>query len=433
MSPATITNWLRTILFLPPESSSVAQSIDHLHMFVIITTMIGSAGVGAMALAFVVRYRHRGEDLARGRAPETQLQTPSSVEWGIAAGLFALFFAWWVIGFGQYVRVRVAPANTYDIYVTGKQWMWKFGYADGQHTISELYVPAGRPVKLLLTSRDVIHSFFVPDFRLKQDAVPGRYTTLWFTVPEPGRHEILCAEYCGTNHSTMRAELIALAPDEFARWLERGKAATETPPPYRQSPQVSTTLGPSQPMSLVRLGQEVAAQQGCLRCHTLDGTPHIGPSFAGLYGAHVPLEGGGSVVADEAYLTESMMDPLARRHAGFQTVMPSYLGRLQPAEVAALVELIKSLAAVRGQEPTQVALPPPEATQAAGAIGLPPAQGPLAPALPRLQPVPRAPNEPTPSSQGLPPPGAPVMPRPTGNVIVGPNGAGGDERGAERP
>jgi cytochrome c oxidase subunit 2 len=199
MNSATISNWLRTMLFPPPESSSVAQSIDHLHMFVIITTMIGSAFVGLMGLVFVVRYRHRGENLAAGRPPETQATTPAWVEWGIALGLFGLFFAWWVIGFRQYVRVRVAPEDTYDIYVTGKQWMWKFGYADGHHTISELYVPAGRPVKLILTSRDVIHSFFVPDFRLKQDAVPGRYTTLWFTVPEPGRHDIFCAEYCGTT------------------------------------------------------------------------------------------------------------------------------------------------------------------------------------------------------------------------------------------
>ncbi len=425
MTQATITNWLRTILFLPPESSSVAQGIDHLHMFVIITTMIGSSAVGVMALAFLVRYRHRGEDLAKGRPRDTQESTPAWVEWGVALGLFSLFFAWWVIGFCQYVRVRVAPPNTYDIYVTGKQWMWKFAYPDGHHSISKLYVPAGRPVKLIMTSRDVIHSFFVPDFRLKQDVVPGRYTTLWFNVPEAGRHEILCAEYCGTEHSTMRAELVALDGADFGRWLERGDDATETTPPYRETPQSPLALGPSRPLELVRLGEEVAAQQGCLRCHTLDGTPHIGPTFAGLYGATVPLEGGGTVVADEAYLTESMMDPLARRHAGFQTVMPSYLGRLEPAEVAALVALIKSLADVRGQEPAQLALPPPEgATEPAGRIGVPPSQEPE----PRLQPSPRAPGEPDPASQGLPPPGAPVMPRPVGRVTVGPNGVGGQEQ-----
>ncbi|HEX6837008.1 MAG TPA: c-type cytochrome, partial [Polyangia bacterium] len=202
-------------------------------------------------------------------------------------------------------------------------------------------------------------------------------------------------------------------------------------PPYRVEPQNALSLGESRPLSLVRVGEEVAAQEGCLRCHTLDGTPHIGPTFAGLYGAHVPLEGGGSVVADEAYLTESMMDPLAKRHAGFTTVMPSYLGRLEPAEVGALVTLIKSLADVRGQEPRQVALPPPEVTLPAGAIGQPPNTEPT-PARPPLQPTPRAPDEPAAASQGLPPPGAPVMPRPAGSVTVGPNGGGGDE-GKEQP
>jgi len=423
VNPATVTNWLRTMLFLPPESSSVAASIDHLHMFVILTTMIGSAGIGLMALLFILRYRHRGEDLAAGRAPETQKTTPAWVEWGIAGGLFSLFFAWWVIGFGQYVRVRVAPEDTYDVYVTGKQWMWKFAYPDGHHSISRIYVPAGRPVKLILTSRDVIHSFFVPDFRLKQDVIPGRYTTLWFEAPSPGHHEILCAEYCGANHSTMRAELVVLGPTDFARWLQRGDGSTTTPSPARQEPTIATELGPSQPMSLVRLGEAVAAQQGCLRCHTLDGSPHIGPTWAGLYGAKIPLQGGGELTADEAYLTESMMDPLAHHHAGFQTVMPSYLGRLRPPEVAALLALIKSLREVRGQDVRELSLPPPEVTPPAGAIGQP-----TQPSLPLLQPIPRGPDAPLPATQGLPPPGAQPWPPMRGRVDVGADGVQGDEK-----
>ena len=418
MNQGTITNWLRTALFLPPESSTVAQGIDHLHMFVIITTMIGSTGIALLALWYMIRNHHRGEDLSLGRSPETQRQTPPRVEWGIAFGLFTLFISFWVIGFMQYVRIRVAPEDTYDIYVTAKQWMWKFSYADGNHTISRLYVPAGRPVKLIMTSRDVIHSFFVPDFRLKQDVVPGRYTTLWFEVPKPGTHQVLCAEYCGTNHSTMRAEVIALDGADFARWLSQNREHTETPPPYREEPAVSLQLGPSEPMSLVRLGEEVAAQQGCLRCHTLDGTPHIGPTWAGLYMARVPLKGGGEVVADEAYLTESMMDPLARVHAGYATVMPSYLGRLRPAETGALLALIKSLQHVRGQEPSQLGFARTGVTPPAGMMGQPPGQ----PAQPALQEVPFAPAQPQPESQGLPPPGAPVMPPLTGTVEVGPNG-----------
>jgi cytochrome c oxidase subunit 2 len=403
------------MLFLPPESSTIAQSIDHLHMFVITVTMLGSATVGLLAVGFVIRYRRRSDvPLTRNQARET----PGRVEVAIALGLFSLFISWWVIGFMQYLRIRVAPANTYDVYVTAKQWMWKFAYPEGESAITTLYVPTRRPVKLIMTSRDVIHSFFVPDFRLKQDVIPGRYTTLWFEVNEPGKHDILCAEYCGTNHSTMRGEVIALDGADFARWLARGAERTATIAPRYEEPAVATELGPSQPMSLLRLGEMVAAQQGCLRCHTLDGTPHIGPTWAGLYMADVPLKDGRHTLADEAYLTESMMDPLAQLHQGYQPVMPSYLGRLRPAETAAIVELIKSLQHVPGQEGTQPAQPPPLATPPAGAIGQPPRQ----PAQPLLQPVPPAPSAPPPSSQGLPPPGAVVMPPPAGSVTVGPNG-----------
>src|SRR5262249_27360065 len=160
--------------------------------------------------------------------------------------------------------IRTPPADTYDVYVTAKQWMWQFAYQEGNHSIAQLYVPVGRPVNLIMTSRDVIHSFYVPDFRLKQDVIPGRYTTLWFEGKKPGRHDVFCAEFCGTNHSTMRAEVIALAPEDFARWLE-GSRDTSTPAPYYREPAVALQLGPSQPSSLARLGEQVAAQQGCLR------------------------------------------------------------------------------------------------------------------------------------------------------------------------
>ncbi|MCA1664490.1 MAG: cupredoxin domain-containing protein, partial [Myxococcales bacterium] len=344
---------------------------------------------------------------------------PASIEALIVGGLFSLFFAWWVIGFRQYVRARVAPENSYDIYVSAKQWMWKFAYPEGSRSIAQLYVPAGRPVKLIMSSRDVIHSFYVPDFRLKQDVLPGRYTTLWFTVKEPGTHQIFCAEYCGTNHSTMRGEVIALDPADFGKWLAaNGGDDTTTPPPPDRDPSLALELGRSRPMSLVRLGQEVSAQQGCLRCHTLDGTPHIGPTWAGLFGASVALADGSRVTVDEAYLTESMMDPLAHIRAGYQPVMPSYLGRLHPAETAAIVALIKSLAGVAGQEPTQPTPPATATTPPAGALGQPSGRNELAP----LQPVPSQPGTPPPSQQGLPPPGAPLMPPLQGDVRVGPDG-----------
>jgi cytochrome c oxidase subunit 2 len=419
--PATINNWLRTALFLPRQASTVAASIDHLHFFVIITTMLGSAFVGLLAVMYVVKYK---KPLGPVRARREHVEpTPIAVELTIAGGLFALFLSWWVIGFMQYMRLRVAPNNSYDIYVTAKQWMWEFSYPEGHHSIVTLYVPTGRPVKLIMTSRDVIHSFFVPDFRVKQDVLPGRYTTMWFEVKEPGRHQVLCAEYCGTNHSAMRAEVIALTPADFVRWLGHDQEDVSSAPPFRQEPAVATELGPSQPESLTRLGEEIAAQEGCLRCHTLDGSPHIGPTWAGLYRADVPLAGGGRAIADEAYLTESMMDPNARLHAGYQSVMPSYLGRLRPAETAALLELIRSLEHVPGQAPRAPA-PRAEIVEPAGAIGQPAHP----PELPLVQKVPQAPSQPAPALQGLPPPGAQVVPPMQGPVEVGPNGPIGEKQ-----
>jgi cytochrome c oxidase subunit II len=329
-----IAEWLRIALFLPPPASSVARNIDHLHMFVITTTMVGAALITLVGGWFLIRFR-RGH----GREPtreEPGPTAPPALEALVVFGLFGLFIAWWYMGFKQYTRLRIAPENAMPVYVTAKQWMWKFAYPEGAHSIGALVVPAGRPVKLIMTSRDVIHSFYVPDFRTKQDVLPGRYTTLWFEPDAPGKYQILCAEFCGTNHSRMRGEVVALAPADFARWLE---------------------AVPEHESDLTRAGERAAAEHGCLRCHTLDGSPHIGPTWSGLFRSRVPLEGGGDVLADEAYLTESMMDPAAKRHAGFALVMPSYQGRLPPSDAAAIVELIRSL-----RDRGVGAAPPPNGT-----------------------------------------------------------------------
>jgi cytochrome c oxidase subunit 2 len=418
----SINDWVRRVLFLPPQASTIARSVDELHYLVIGVTMAGAFGVALLALIYTIRYR-RGDQETAPR--EVVSPMPAWLEGMIISGIFGLFFFFWVIGFMQYARIRVPPPDTYDIYVTGKQWMWEFAYVEGNHSIAQLYVPAGRPVRLLMTSRDVIHSFFVPDFRLKQDVLPGRYTTLWFEVKEPGRHPVYCAEFCGTNHSTMRAEVIALSNADFARWLEQGARDSGVPAPVYQEPSVALDLGPSRPMSMARLGQAVAADQGCLRCHTLDGTEHIGPSFAGLYMATIPLAGGRTITADEAYLSESMMDPLAKVHAGYSPVMPSYFGRLQPSEVSAMVQLIKALRDVPGQQPRQPLAarrpqPPP-----AGAMGQPP----WGEELPLLRPVPGGIATPPPAAQGLPPLGARVTPPMEGSVRVGPQGQEGAEPG----
>src|SRR5262249_54893643 len=160
---------------------------------------------------------------------------------------------------------------------------WEFAYQEGAHSAAALIVPARRPIQLIMSSRDVIHSFYVPDFRIKQDVIPGRYTTVWFQSNAPGRHAILCAELCGTGHSTMRGEVIVLDPADFARWIEaRPELGPVAAAPYAGLATVDEIGGGAQ-TNLVRIGERVAAEHGCLRCHTLDGTPYIGPTWAGLY------------------------------------------------------------------------------------------------------------------------------------------------------
>jgi cytochrome c oxidase subunit 2 len=333
---------LRAILFLPSQSSTIAREVDQLHYFVIGSTFAGAVLVTLIGGWFLFRYR-RGARWTGGPRNTSKVRRIEVTVW---VGIFGLFILFWIIGARQFMRIRVPPEGAMEIYVTGKQWMWSASYPGGGGSNGNVVVPVGRPIKLILTSRDVIHSFFVPEFRIKQDLVPGRYTTAWFEATQAGTYPILCTEYCGAGHSTMRGTLIALSPPDYERWLrgprvEAGPWAQTIASPTRP---LESALGPA--IELARLGQAAAAEYGCLKCHTLDGTPHIGPTWAGLYRSMVPLEQGGEVRADEAYLTESMMDPLAKMHRGFSSVMPSYQGRIHPPEVAAILELIRALSPV---------------------------------------------------------------------------------------
>ncbi len=324
----------RRLLFLPEEASQWSRNVDHLHFFIITTTFIGATGVFLATLYFVVKYRRRAD------SDVTPVVRPRFIhELLFIGGPLALFLLWFAIGFPYYVQLSTPPADAMDVFVQGKKWMWKFAYPGGPNAIDALRVPAGRPVRLLITSRDVIHSFFVPALRLKQDALPGRYTQTWFQADRPGRYEIFCAEYCGLSHSGMIGELVVMPAADFDDWMaqqRRGilQAQDSAPVPGE------TLLASS---NLVAEGQRVAADQGCLKCHSVDGTRHIGPTWQDLYLRQERLTTGKSVVADEAYLTKSMMDPAADIVAGYPNVMPTYQGKLTPPETAAIVEYIKSL------------------------------------------------------------------------------------------
>lgn len=340
--------FLRRILFLPPQRSTAAQDLDTLHYLVITVTMIGATVVALFAAYFLIRYRRRPAHEGRPN-PGANAHPPLRLEAAMIGLLAVLFISFWVIGFRQYNRMVVAPENALDVYVMGKQWMWKFAYPHGAASVATLYVPAGRPVRLIMTSRDVIHSFFVPDFRIKHDVVPGRYTSIWFEATQPGVYQILCTEYCGAEHSLMRGQVVALAPADYERWLRSGRDVEPRQPAQELAGKLELA-GAALPYAvgvgertMARRGVDAAARHGCLRCHTLDGAQHIGPTWAGLYGRVVPLEEGGEALVDDAFLTASMMDPMAAIHRGFPAVMPSYLGLMTPPDVAAIVELIRSL------------------------------------------------------------------------------------------
>lgn len=304
---------LRRALDLPPQASSFARHIDYLHYTVIGSALVVCFLAFLLILYFALRFRERPGRRAKGKLPH-------SLEVGLAVFTLSSFLVWWFVGFAQFREMRSPPANAMKVYVVAKQWMWAFVYPNGAAAEQDLRVPVGQPVELTMISRDVIHSFYVPSFRVKQDVVPGRMTTVWFTATEPGTYAIECAEYCGAGHSRMLGHVVVLPPAEYAAWSS-GHQATD----------------------LAATGEKLAVEYGCLRCHTVDGTPHLGPSWKGLYGSTVPLEGGGSVVADDAYLTESMMNPPAKLHLGYPPLMPTFLGRLSGPEAASIVEYIRSL------------------------------------------------------------------------------------------
>jgi cytochrome c oxidase subunit 2 len=309
---------VRRLLCLPERGSTFAAEIDHLHYSVIGATMLGAIGVALAALWFILRYGREGDVPARTR----RVRARPAVELGVVGALLALFLLWFQMGFDIYARMTVPPADATVVYVVAKQWMWQFESPGGPPGNAVLYVPERRPVKLLITSRDVVHSFFVPAFRLKQDAVPGRFTEAWFEAPRPGTFDIFCAEYCGTSHSTMRGQVVVLPAAEYERWLAGRDPAAG---------------------SLAEVGRRVAAERECLRCHTVDGTPHLGPTWKDLYGRVETMRDGARVLVDEAYITESMMDPLAKVVAGYEPTMPTYRGRIDAPETAAVIEYMKTL------------------------------------------------------------------------------------------
>jgi cytochrome c oxidase subunit 2 len=309
---------VRRFALLPEQASSVAGQVDLLLLFLVTVSLFFTLLIAGLIVVFMIRYRrHPGVD----HAPDAHGSLILEATWTAVPFAIAMVMFFW--GASLYATLRRAPDDALSIHVVGKQWMWKLQHMEGRREINELHVPVGRPVQLTMTSEDVIHSFFVPAFRVKQDAVPGRYTTAWFEATKPGTYHLFCAEYCGTLHSGMIGRVVAMEPAAFERWLAGGE------PGERDVP-------------VAEAGKRLFRLNACDTCHRADGSGQ-GPSLAGVFGKTVELATGRTVVADDGYLRESIVQPQAQLVAGYQAVMPTYQGLISEEDVMRLVAYVKSL------------------------------------------------------------------------------------------
>lgn len=326
-----------------PQASTVAANVDSLHDFIFWLSVLSMVGITAVLILFVHRY-HKSKT---GRMTEYILDNHKlEALWTIVPLICMLFiFAW---GFRDYLTIRTQNPDAIEINVVGRQWMWNMEYSNGRKTLNELYLPKGRPVKLIMTSEDVLHSFFMPAFRLKQDAVPGIYTSISFETTENGVTPIYCAEYCGTAHSDMLGKIYVVEPEEFEKWLATGKLTGESGVHIETA--ISTTAQSTmhaenndKPKSAIDRGREYYQSKTCFTCHSTDGTAKIGPSFAKLFGKEEEFVDGSKGVVDENYIVESILDPTKKVVKGFVPTMPPFKGVLKDDEIKDLVAFIKSL------------------------------------------------------------------------------------------
>jgi cytochrome c oxidase subunit 2 len=318
-------DWLRKWM-MPPQGSEFAKEIDFVYMSLFWLSVVLFLMIAVPACYFAWRYRYKPGRVTPHQTHNTTLE----VAWSVGPLVLCIGIFFW--GLNGWMKYSVAPGESMEITVTAKQWLWQFEYPDGSRTINDIHVPVNKPVKFTMTSEDVLHDFFVPDMRVKHDIIPGRYTQIWFTPTVLGEHNFTCAEYCGKDHSGMKGKLTVDNDADFAKWMETG--GTEFVPYFDGSDPKKTPAD---------WGKITYERVGCNSCHTVDGTKSKGPSWKGVYGSMVPLNNGTSVLADEAYIKESMMSPQAKVVKGFDPIMPTFQGLLKPNQVNGLVAYIESL------------------------------------------------------------------------------------------
>lgn len=321
-----------SLQLLPDAASQTARHVDHLAIYLTIVGAVFSSLIFLCILVFAIKYRRRSEDERPAEVHANVLLV--EVPWSVIP--FLLMMVMFVWGADIYFEMARPPDSALQVYVVGRQWMWKTQHLGGQREINELHIPVGRPVKLIMTSEDVIHSFYVPAFRTKWDVLPGRYVNAWFNPTRTGKYHLFCAEYCGTQHSGMVGWVYVMAPAEYEAWLAGGGGGE----------------------SLASRGQKLFEYLACTNCHRTD-RPGRCPNLQGLFGKPVELASGETIAADEAYIRESILNPGAKIVAGYQNIMPTFQGLVTEEELLQLIEYVKSLASnPRQAAPAPGAMPP---------------------------------------------------------------------------
>jgi cytochrome c oxidase subunit 2 len=307
----------------PEQASTMAPRVDALFWFIVAVCAFFALLIAALLIFFAIRYRRVSEDYFPTPLVGSHVL---EVTWSVVPLVLLLGMFFW--GASLYLDIYRPPADALEIYVTGKQWMWHLQHPGGQREINMLHIPLGRPVKLIMTSEDVLHDFYVPAFRTKMDAVPGKYTTSWFEATKPGTYNLFCAMYCGTDHSRMIGKVVVMEPKEYQNWLSG-----------------------SADRSLALQGRQLFQKLQCISCHYAS-AGNRGPNLEEIYGTRVALQDGQSVVADESYLRESILYPARKVRAGYRPIMPTFKGQVSEDDLIRLIAFLKNLH--RGGTPPRV-------------------------------------------------------------------------------
>jgi cytochrome c oxidase subunit 2 len=303
----------------PPQASTIAPEVDNLYFFIVAVTAFFAVLVSVLVMYFAIKYR---DDTGLKVGADIHGSVPLEIGWSLIPFIIAMMiFAWASVVYFRSIR---PPDQTLEIYATGKQWMWRFQHTDGNREINTLHIPVGRPVKVTFTSEDVLHDLYIPAFRVKADAIPGRYSSIWFEATKAGEYHLFCAEYCGTRHSGMIGTVYVMEPEDYQAWLATG--------------------GELQGATMQARGEQLFQQLACATCHRTDNTGR-GPTLVSLFGSPVRLANGQTVTADEGYIRESILRPQLKQVEGYGPVMPTFQGLVNEEGMLSLIEYVKSLSA----------------------------------------------------------------------------------------